>query len=144
MSRRPPTEEETVNAIVVELRVLEQTYNEFTSRQNLLERALLESRAALDAIKGLADQPAKEILTQIGGGAMLRSPPPSAEKVMVAVGAGVVIEKPREEAVALLEERSRDLEKSIVSLIGQRNEIAQRLNSDRQALNSMLSQSQQE
>ncbi len=32
----------------------------------------------------------------------------------------------------------------IVSLIGQRNEIAQRLNSDRQALNSMLSQSQQE
>jgi prefoldin alpha subunit len=143
MSKRP-TEEETVNALVVELRVLEQTYNEFTGRQNLLERALLESRAALDAIKGLADQPAKETLTQIGGGAMLRSPPPSVENVMVAVGSGVVIEKPREEAVALLEERSRDLEKSIVSLIGQRNEIAQRLNSDRQALNSMLSQSQQE
>ncbi len=75
---------------------------------------------------------------------MLRSPPPSVDKVMVAVGSGVVIEKPREEAVALLEERSRDLEKSIVSIIGQRNEIAQRLNSDRQALNSMLSQSQQE
>jgi len=144
MSKRPPTEEETVNALVVELRVLEQTYNEFTSRQNLLERALLESRAALDAIKGLAEQPVKEILTQIGGGAMLRSPTPSAEKVMVAVGSGVVIEKPRDEAVALLEERSRDLEKSIVSLIGQRNEIAQRLNQDRQVLNSMLSQNQQE
>jgi prefoldin alpha subunit len=144
MSKRPPTEEETVNALVVELRVLEQTYNEFTSRQNLLERALLESRAALDAINGLAEQPAKEILTQIGGGAMLRSPPPSAEKVMVAVGSGIVIEKPRDEAVALLEERSRDLEKSIVSLIGQRNDIAQRLNQDRQVLNSMLSQSQQE
>lgn len=144
MSKRPPTEEETVNALVVELRVLEQTYNEFTSRQNLLERALLESRAALDAIKGLADQPAKEILTQIGGGAMLRSPPPSVEKVMVAVGSGVVIEKARDEAVALLEERSRDLEKSIVSLVGQRNEIAQRLNQDRQVLNSMLSQNQQE
>ena len=144
MSKRPPTEEETVNALVVELRVLEQTYNEFTSRQNLLERALLESRAALDAIKGLAEQPVKEILTQIGGGAMLRSPTPSAEKVMVAVGSGVVIEKSRDEAVALLEERSRDLEKSIVSLIGQRNEIAQRLNQDRQVLNSMLSQNQQE
>ena len=141
---RQPTEEETINALVVEVRVLENTYNELTSRQNLLERALLESRAALDAINGLSSQPAEEILTQIGGGALLRSPPPSIEMVLVSVGSGVVIEKPRNEAVALLEERTRELEKTIVSLVGQRNEIAERLNSDRQALNAMLSRSQQE
>ena len=45
-----PTAEETVNALLVEVRVLESTYNELTARQNLLERALLESRAALDSI----------------------------------------------------------------------------------------------
>lgn len=141
---KQPTEEETINALVVETRVLESTYNEFTARQNLLERALLESRAALDAIKGLSEQPTSEILTQIGGGAMLRSPPPSTDNVMVSIGSGVVLEKPREEAIALLEERARDVEKSVVSLIGQRNEIAERLNSDRQALNSLLSRQNQE
>jgi prefoldin alpha subunit len=141
---KQPTEEETINALVVEARVLENTYNELTSRQNLLERALLESRAALDAISGLSSQQAQDILTQIGGGALLRSPPPSIDRVLVSVGSGVVIEKPRDEAVALLEERTRELEKTIVSLIGQRNEIAERLNSDRQALNAMLSRSQQE
>ena len=139
-----PTAEETVNALVVEIRVLESTYNELTARQNLLERALLESRAALDSIKGLSDQPPTEVLTQIGGGAMLRSQPPSTDHVLVSVGSSIVIEKPREEAVAMLEERSRDVEKTIVSLIGQRNEIAERLNSDREVMNNLVAKSQQE
>ena len=140
-----PNEEETINALVVETRVLESTYNELSARQNLLERALLESRSALGAIKGLAENPSSEVLTQIGGGAMLRSPPPSTDKVLVSIGTGVVVEKPRDEAVALLEERTREFEKTIVSLLGQRNDIAERLNSDREALNSLLSrQNQQE
>jgi prefoldin alpha subunit len=139
-----PSPEETVNALVVEVRVLEGTYNELTARQNLLERALLESRAALDSIKGLSSQEATEVLTQIGGGAMLRSQPPSTERVLVSIGANVVIEKTREEAAAMLEERSRDVEKTIVSIIGQRNEIAQRLNSDREILNNLMAQSRQE
>jgi len=60
---KQPTAEETVNALVVEIRVLESTYNELSARQNLLQRALLESRAALDSIKGLAGQTESEVLT---------------------------------------------------------------------------------
>jgi len=71
---------------------------------------------------------------------MLRSPPPSTDEVLVNVGSGVVIEKPREEAKALLDERNREVEKTILSLANQRNEIAERINSDRQVLNTLLSQ----
>jgi prefoldin alpha subunit len=138
-----PSPEETLNALVVEIRVLESTYNELTARQNLLERALLEGRSALDSIKGLNGQQSGEVLTQIGGGAMLRSEPPSTDTVLISVGSNVVIEKPKEEAVAILEERSRDIEKTIVSLIGQRNEIGERLNSDRDLLNNLVARSQQ-
>jgi prefoldin alpha subunit len=141
---KQPTPEETVNALVVEIRVLEGTYNELTARQNLLERALLESRAALDSIKGLSGNSPAEVLTQIGGGAMLRAQPPSTDRVLVSIGSNVVIEKSRDEAVALLEERSRDVEKTIMSIIGQRNEIAQRLNSDRDLLNNLVARSQEE
>jgi len=139
-----PTAEESVNALVVEIRVLESTYNELTARQNLMERALLESRAALDSINGLSAEPPAEVLTQIGAGALLRSKPPSTDHVLLNVGSSIVIEKPKEEAVAMLEERSRDVEKTIVSLIGQRNEIAERLNSDREVLNNLVAKSQQE
>jgi prefoldin alpha subunit len=139
-----PSAEETLNALMVETRVLESTYNELSARQNLLERALLESRSALDAIKGLAEQPSEEVLTQIGGGAMLRSQPPATGNVLISVGAGVVIEKPKDEALAYLEERTRDLEKTIISIAGQRNEIAERLNSDRQLLNNIMAQQNQQ
>jgi prefoldin alpha subunit len=141
---KQPTEEETVNALVVEIRVLESTYNELTARQNLLERALVENRAALDALNGLGDKPTQEVLMQIGGGAMLRSPPPSTDKVLISVGASIVIEKPKAEAVALLEGRSKDVEKTVMSIAGQRSELAQRLNSDRQALNSLVSRQNEE
>jgi prefoldin alpha subunit len=142
LSKRQPTAEETVNALLVEIRVLEGTYNELTTRQNLLERALLESRAALESIKGL-DGKSPEVLTQIGGGAMLRSPPPSTDKVLLNIGANVVIEKSKEEAVAMLEERSRDVEKTIVTLVRERNEIAERLNADRDLLNNLVAKSQE-
>lgn len=138
------TEEETINSLVVEIRVLESTYNELSARQNLLERALMENRAALDAISGLGEKPPQEVLMQIGGGAMLRSPPPSADRVLISIGANVVIEKPKAEAVALLEGRSREVEKSLMSVANQRNELAQRLDSDRQALNSYVSRQNEE
>jgi prefoldin alpha subunit len=138
------TEEETINSLVVEIRVLESTYNELSARQNLLERALMENRAALDALNGLGEKPPPEVLMQIGGGAMLRSPPPSTDRVLVSIGANVVIEKPKAEAVALLEGRSREVEKSLMSVASQRNELAQRLDSDRQALNSYVSRQNEE
>lgn len=137
------TAEEAVNNLVVEIRVLEGTYNELSARQNLLERAMLEGRAALDAIKGLAGQGSGEVLTQVGGGVMLRSTPPETDRVLVSIGANVVVEKSKDEAVAILEERGREIEKTLVTLVNQRNEIARRLNSDREILNSLMARSQQ-
>jgi prefoldin alpha subunit len=139
---KQPSAEDTVNALVVEIRVLESTYNELSARQNLLERALLESRSALDTVKGL-DGKSGEVLTQIGGGAMLRAQPPATDHILISIGSNVVIEKSKEEAVAMLEERSRDVEKTIVSLLSQRNEIAERLNSDRDLLNNLVAKSQE-
>jgi prefoldin alpha subunit len=137
------SDEDRLNQLVVEVRVLEGTYNELTSRQNLLERALLENRAALDAIGGLGEDPPGEVLTQIGGGAMLKGPPPKTEKILVNVGSNVVIEKPKEEAVSILENRGKELEKTVLSIINQRNEIAERLESDRQILQSLMGQQDQ-
>jgi len=136
------SKQDKLNDMVVEIRVLESTYDELTSRQNLLERALIENRAALDAIKGLGDKNASEVLTQVGGGAMLRSPPPDVNRVLVSVGADVVLEKTREEALAIIEERTKEVERSIVSIVGQRDEIKQRLEADQEVLNTLVSNAQ--
>jgi len=140
--QKEPTDEEKVNSIVMEIRILEGTFNELSARQNMLERALLEGRAALEAIKGLAEAKGAEVLTQIGGGVLVRSSPPSVDRVLVNVGANTVIEKSREEALAILESRSRELETTVLSIQSQRNEIAERLEMDRQYLQALISKTQ--
>jgi len=143
MSDDQSKEEERLNSIAVEIRVLENTFNEMTSRQNLLERALIENKAALEAMKGLSDEKPDDVLLQIGGGAMLRASPPSSDTVLINVGSNVVIEKRREEATAILEGRVREIEKSAMSVLEQRNQIAERLEADRQLLESILARSGQ-
>ncbi len=140
---RQVSEEEQLNSLVVEIRVLEGTFNELSARQNLFERALLETRAALDALKGLSESNPDEILIPVGGGVLLRSSPPNAEDVLLSVGANVVVQRKRVEAVAFLEGRAKEIENSVVSLLSQRNQIAARLEADRQALQAMVSRQNQ-
>jgi prefoldin alpha subunit len=137
------SEEERVNSLAVEMRVLEGTFNELSARQNLLERALIEGRSALDAIKGLSESKPEEVLIPIGGGALVKSSPPDVSQVLVNIGANVLLEKSKEEAESFLEARVKEIGNSVVAVLSQRNQIAERLESDRQALQVMLSRQSQ-
>jgi len=68
---------------------------------------------------------------------------PNAEDVLLNVGANVVVQRKRVEAVAFLEGRAKEIENSVVSLLSQRNQIAARLEADRQALQAMVSRQNQ-
>ncbi len=133
------SEEEQVNGLLAELRLLENAYNDFSMRQNILERALIEARSALDTIKGLASSIPEDVLVPVGAGVLLRGSPPSSDKVLVNVGANVVLEKSRDDAAAILEKRVEGFEQNLVAVLTQRNQIAQRLESDRRALQVMAS-----
>jgi prefoldin alpha subunit len=133
--------EDRVNSLAVEVRILESTFNELTARQNLLERALMENKAALEALKEIGERKPVEVLLQIGGGALVRCAPPAVDKVLVNVGSNVIIEKSKDDALVLLEARAKQAEQTIISIIGQRNEIAERLETDKQVLQVLLSPS---
>jgi prefoldin subunit 5 len=69
---------------------------------------------------------------------LLRASPPKADKVLVGIGANVVVEKTKEEAEKILEARSKELEESIITILSQRNQIAQRLEADRRTLQAFI------
>ena len=137
------SEEEKINALVVEIRLLENTYNELTARQSIVERVVVESKAALDAIIGLSNVKPNQILVPIGAGAMLKFPAPETDRVMINIGSDVVIEKSKEEAITMLQNRLKEAENSLNTLMTQRNQVAQRLEADRQLLESLVRQAQQ-
>jgi prefoldin alpha subunit len=138
------SEEERMNRLLVESRMLESTFNELTSRQGMLERMLIESRASLDTVKLMGSATTDEVLIPVGAGVLLRASPPKADKVLVGIGANVVVEKTKEEAEKILEGRSKELEESIITILSQRNQIAQRLEADRRTLQAFIDRQEQQ
>jgi prefoldin alpha subunit len=104
---------------------------------------LIESRSSLDTLKEIGNAK-DEVLMPVGAGVMLRGPPPNSDKVLVSIGANVVVEKTKQQAEQILEERSKELEENIVTVLSQRNQVAQRLEVDRRALQSFIDSQEQE
>ena len=69
----------------------------------------------------------------------LRATPPKTDRVLLNIGANVVVEKTKEDATKFIEARTTELEEDIGAVASQRGQIAQRLDSDRRALQSLLS-----
>jgi prefoldin alpha subunit len=137
------SEEERMNKLLLESRLLESTFNELTNRQGMLERMLIESRSSLETIKQVGSATTDEVLVPVGAGALLRASPPKADKVLMSIGASVVVEKSREDAEKMLETRSKELEENIIAILTQRNQIAQRLEADRRALQAFIDRQEQ-
>jgi len=137
------SEEERMNKLLLESRLLESTYNELTNRQGMLERMLIESRASLETIKQIGSASTEEVLVPVGAGVLMRASPPKSDKVLVSIGANVVVEKSKEDAEKMLEGRAKELEESIIATLTQRNQIAQRLDADRRTLQAFIDRQEQ-
>jgi len=136
------SEEEKINNLIMESRLLESTYNELTNRQGLVERMLIESRGSLDTIREVGSTSTEEVLIPVGAGVLLRASPPKVDKVLMGIGANVVMEKSKEDAEKIMESRLKELEEGLITILTQRNQVAQRLDADRRALQTFIDRQQ--
>jgi prefoldin alpha subunit len=79
-----------------------------------------------------------ELLVPIGGSSYVKAKLANPDKVVVGMGAGVSVEKTLQEAKAIVKERIDELEKTMVSAQQQFAQVADRLNADRDRLESLL------
>lgn len=119
--------QEQFNQLVSEVRLLEAYYQEIVTRQQTASAALMDARAALEAMGSLSKTENSELLVPLGGGTLIFASAGKLERLVVSVGAGVAIEKTTDAAKTFLEGRKRDLEKAVTTLEGQRKEIGSRL-----------------
>lgn len=106
----------------------------FVSQLEMLENGRMEAHAAIEALEGMMESGDGVVLLQIGGGASVRAKILEPEKVMLAIGAEVVVERPNRDAVGFLKERIMEMEASqkkvaetLDRLRSQMNEINRRL-----------------
>jgi prefoldin alpha subunit len=122
------------NQLVAEVRLLESYYQEVTTRQQSVSAGLIDTRAALEALDALPLSDNAEVLVPIGGGTLVSMASPPIKSVVVSVGAGVALEKTRDQAKEFLQSRRSELEKAVSALEQQRKEIGSRLEVGRATL----------
>ncbi len=113
MSRR----EEEIRRALAELQALRELAESMRSRINVVESLINELKAAGEAIKAIRDVGENAtILVPVGGDSFIRAKVEDMSKVLVGVGAGIVLEKDVEDALNYLGERVAELEKISVDL----------------------------
>ena len=139
MANRDKAEEE-LRRLSMEMRYLEQTADALQQRISMVNAALTDINYANMTLDGMEkEKENSEMLIPIGGSSYVKVKLADTNKVIIGMGSGVSVEKTLPEAKTTLKERLDELEKTMHSAQQQLSQVAERINSGRSRLESMLS-----
>jgi len=133
--------EEEIRKLIVELRYLEQTAEVLQSRLNMLNAVTTDLSYATTALESLEkEKENSELLVPIGGTSYVRAKLDNPDRLIVGIGAGVSVEKTRQEAKEIIKKRAEDLEKARTATQQQLVQILERLSADRERYEALATQ----
>ena len=131
--------EEELRKISVELRFLEQTAEALQNRINMINAVGTDLSYASATLESLEkEKENSELLVPIGGTSYIMAKLDNPDKVIVGIGAGVSVEKTRQEAKDIIKKRLEDLDKTRLSMQQQFIQVAQKINDDREKLDTIV------
>ncbi len=132
-------QEEELNRLSIEMRLLEQTAERLQQRIGMINAAIMDLTYANMTLEGIEkEKDNAELLVPIGSSSYIKVKLANADTVVVGMGAGVSVEKTLPEAKAIVKERLDELEKTMKSAQQQFAQVAQRINSGRSQLQNLL------
>ena len=135
--------EQKINEMVQQSRVLEAYMNDVITRQLTVGKLMEEARLASTTIQNITSESEVESLMPVGVGVYVKTTVPPIKKVLVALDAGVALEKNREDALNYVESRIKEYEVAGRQLEAQRQEIAMRMEQVQTHINQMIRAAQQ-
>jgi len=131
-------DEEEIRKLTVELRLLEQTADTLQSRLNMLNAVATDLTYASMTLDDLdKEKENSELLVPIGGTAYVRAKLDNPDKVIIGIGAGVSVEKTREEAKDSVKKRLEELEKARTATQQQLSKVAEQISRDRERFETL-------
>ena len=138
MAQRSKAEDE-LRKLSLEMQYLEQTADALQQRISMVNAALTDLNYANMALDGIEKEKENaELLVPIGGSAYVKAKLADSNNIIVGIGAGVSMEKTLSEAKTILKERLDELEKTMNAAQQQFTQVADRINTDRSRLETLL------
>lgn len=133
--------EQKINELAQQSRTLELYFNEVSSRESAVNKLMEEARMASVSIQNLSEQTTLNSLVPIGGGVYVQTQVPPITKLLINIGADVVIEKNKQGTINFIEERIKEYELASRQLVSQKQQISMRMEQIQHQVNEMLHQS---
>jgi prefoldin alpha subunit len=130
--------EQKINEMVEQSRILESYMNDIITREAAVTRLMGEARLASAAVQKIVDEKEVESLTPVGIGVYIKTLVPPIKKLLINVGAGVTIEKTKEDTVNYVEAKIKEFELGLRELLNQKQQIAIRMEQIQAQINQML------
>lgn len=134
--------EQRINEMVQQSRILEAYMNDIMTRQVTVTKLMEEARLASTTIQNISSDSETESLMPVGIGVYVKTTVLPIKKLLVNLGAGVAIEKSREDALNYVEARIKEYEVAVRQLEAQRQEIAMRMEQTQAQINQMIKAAQ--
>jgi prefoldin alpha subunit len=132
--------EQKINEMVQQSRILEAYMNDIITRETTVARLMEEGRLASSAVQNITDVSEVESLMPVGIGVYMKALVPPVKKLLINVGAGITIEKSREDTINYIESRLKEFEVALRQLASQKQQIATRMEQLQEQINQMLQQ----
>lgn len=132
--------DQKVNELVQQSRVLEAYLNDIISREATITRLIQEARLASDALQNMLNETDLESLTPIGIGVYTKAIIPPVKKLLVNIGAGVIIEKTKDDSINYVESKLNEFEVGLRQLNKQRQQISISMEQIQMQINQMIRQ----
>ncbi len=136
--------EQRVNEMVQQSRVLEAYLNDIMTRQVTVTRLGEEARLASATIQNISSDSDVESLMPVGIGVYVKTNVPPIKKLVVNLGAGVAVEKSRDDALNYVEARIKEYDIAARQLEGQRRELEMRMEHIQGQINQFVRAAQQQ
>lgn len=131
-------DEQELQGLMVELRILEGTMESLRSRMNLVAATLNDLNLASMTLEGIGKEKVDaSIYVPIGGGSSIKARLESTDKIIYGVGAGVSIEKTIEEVKESTSNRISQLNKTRQSLEQQLSQVLKKADEDQNRLREL-------
>jgi prefoldin alpha subunit len=130
--------EQKINEMVEHSRILEAYMNDIIAREAAVTRLMGEARLASAAVQKIVDEKEVESLTPVGIGVYIKTLVPPIKKLLINVGAGVTIEKTKEDTVNYVEAKIKEFELGLRELLNQKQQLAIRMEQIQAQINQML------
>ena len=113
--------EQKINEMVQQSRILEAYMNDTITRETTVTRLIEEARLASSAVQSITSESEVESLMPVGIGVYVRALIPPVKKLLINVGAGVTVEKSREDTITYIESRIKEFEVALRQLLTKNN-----------------------